>query len=314
MRAANPSKPSRCRPAQQPKPYPPPLGSHDRCNSPPHAISRFDAYRSIVEDGRKQGQGSRSSATEALDPTAGRASRRPPGLRARASVCGPRFLYRDVRLKGLTNELTNLSNVDYARRTSRIGVLGELARGNPCPPIARPSGEVGKSVTLKVPLRRLWRSVILVGGIALAPVLAGCTYGTSDAGPSGNTSSEAVAPGESSPVPSAAFSLPDALAAPVDVGKGEQKITELSSQTKGTSFGPLNLGGKTVVYLRCAGDGTLTFKLEGVGQFPLPCTKETEPHGTRNVFDTRQIPQATASVESSPGQIWAIGVYSEPIP
>ncbi len=155
----------------------------------------------------------------------------------------------------------------------------------------------------------------LLSAGTLALLIGGCT-GTSPApGPAdGFTFSSPATTLEATPTPSPEFTLPKDLPAPVDVGAGEQKITELASQTQGASFGPMTLGGKTVVYLRCAGSGSLVFEMKGVGRFPMPCEKDSEPHGTRNVFDTRLIQQTTASVESSPGQIWSLGVYSEPIP
>lgn len=159
------------------------------------------------------------------------------------------------------------------------------------------------------------RTAIFLSGIALTLLLGGCTYDSRNAdsyttpssgGPDASTDTKTV--------PSADFSLPKELPAPTDVGEGEKKITELASQTQGASLGPMTLSKKTVVYIRCAGDGSLIFDMKGVGRFPLPCLRESDTHGTRNVFDTRMVQQTTASVESSPGQIWSIGIYSEPIP
>lgn len=148
---------------------------------------------------------------------------------------------------------------------------------------------------------------------SLAFLAGGCTYTSAAPGPdNGSTSRNPGSTLEATPAPD--FALPKDLPAPADIGAGEKKIMELASQTQGASFGPMTLGGKTVVYIRCAGSGSLVFEMQGVGRFSALCEAERAPHGTRNVFDTRFIPQATAIVESSPGQIWSLGVYSEPIP
>lgn len=91
-------------------------------------------------------------------------------------------------------------------------------------------------------------------------------------------------------------------------------LLELASQTQSASFGPTALSGKTVVYIRCAGSGSLVFELKGIGRLSAPCAAESAPHGTRNVYDTRLVSHTTAVVESSPGQIWSLGIYSEPVP
>jgi hypothetical protein len=67
------------RPATATKPYPPPPGSHDptTATEPPVTTIRTATKK---RRRRRQGQGLRSHATEALDPTAGRASGRPKAL------------------------------------------------------------------------------------------------------------------------------------------------------------------------------------------------------------------------------------------
>lgn len=110
------------------------------------------------------------------------------------------------------------------------------------------------------------------------------------------------------------FILPEELPAPSDPGAGENKIVELTSQTQGASFGPLTLDSGTVVYIKCAGGGSLVLELTNVGRVTTPCENSGDPRGTRHVFDTRLVHQTPASVESSPGQIWSLGVYAAPVP
>ncbi|QYF91111.1 hypothetical protein [Arthrobacter sp. PAMC25284] len=151
------------------------------------------------------------------------------------------------------------------------------------------------------------------GTIVLVLAVGGCTYKDAVQAPtSGAAASGSVSTPEAAPT--AEFVIPAQLPAPIDVGANEDQIAELGSQTRGANIGPLTLGSTTVVYVRCAGGGSLTFELDGVGRSVLPCEAVAEPRGTRNVFDTRLAPQTTATVESSPGQIWSLGVYSEPTP
>ncbi len=151
------------------------------------------------------------------------------------------------------------------------------------------------------------------GTLGMALAVGGCT--TTVPAPA-----QASIPGASSPDSTrsiwtaAEFVLPADLPAPSDVGAGETRIAELGSQRQGAVLGPLTLGGKTVVYLRCSGTGALTFDMQGVGRFPLPCEEDAQPRGIRSVFDTRLVQQATVTVDSGPGHIWSLGVYSEPIP
>ncbi len=116
------------------------------------------------------------------------------------------------------------------------------------------------------------------------------------------------------PEPKPAFSLPDSLSAPTDVGSDETLLFDVDSQKEGATYGPVPTGAKTVVYLRCAGAGSVTFEMTDVGSFQMPCEQDGVAHGTRNLFDTRHTENPTFSVQSTPDQIWSIGTYSEPVP
>ncbi|MFI5086082.1 MAG: hypothetical protein ACHP7K_09145 [Actinomycetales bacterium] len=114
--------------------------------------------------------------------------------------------------------------------------------------------------------------------------------------------------------PARSFRAPTFLAAAGDVGTDETLLFEAGSQTQSATYGPVVTEAKTVVYLRCAGSGSMSFRMKDVGSLVMPCEENGAPHGTRNVFDTRWANNPTFSVASAPGQIWSIGVYDEPVP
>lgn len=142
--------------------------------------------------------------------------------------------------------------------------------------------------------------------------LVACTSDETPESISTNTEQQTSASTDAKPDPT--FSLPSALLATTDVSADEKLLLEKSSQKMGGTYGPLAVEAKTVVYLRCAGDGTVTFEMKGFDSFPRPCEQDGVAHGTRNVFDTRHVKNATFSVQSSSDQMWSIGIYSKPVP
>ena len=112
----------------------------------------------------------------------------------------------------------------------------------------------------------------------------------------------------------ATFTLPASLKAPAEAGPDEQLLFQTSSQTESASYGPVATKAKTVLYIRCAGSGSINFRMQDVVTFVVPCEKDGVAHGMRNLFDTRFVKNPNFSVDSSPGQIWSLGIYSEPVP
>lgn len=144
--------------------------------------------------------------------------------------------------------------------------------------------------------------------------LTSCTSGGSQKPSSSDSDHSTTAVTSADAQSSPTFSLPAALAAATDVGPGEKLLFQKSSQKEPATYGPVATEAKTVVYLRCAGSGSVNFSMKEVGSFPMPCEEDGVAHGTRNVFDTRSAKNPTFSVSSRPGQIWSIGIYSEPMP
>ncbi|MGO4383387.1 hypothetical protein [Specibacter sp. RAF43] len=150
------------------------------------------------------------------------------------------------------------------------------------------------------------------GMIVFLLSVTACTGSTQEPLVSNNPGPTMVSSAEPQPTP--IFTPPSTLPAATDVGQGEKLLFQKSSQKLSATYGPVATEAKTIVYLRCAGDGTVKFELKGVGAYPMPCEESADTHGTRNVFDTRYVKNPTFSVDSLPGQIWSVGIYSEPVP
>ncbi len=148
-----------------------------------------------------------------------------------------------------------------------------------------------------------------LGATLLLMSVAACTSGV---GPERETTIQPTA-GSSPGQPESTTSLPDSLPAPTDVGPDEELLFHIGSQKGSASYGPVPTKQRTVVYLRCAGDGAVTFEMKAVSSFSVPCEQDGVLHGTRNVFDTWHVKDPVFSVQSAPGQIWSIGIYSEPV-
>lgn len=56
----------------------------------------------------------------------------------------------------------------------------------------------------------------------------------------------------------------------------------------------------------------LQLKIDTVGDFPIPCSSESEPLPIANSFTVAHVENYVIDVESAPGQVWAATVAVDP--
>jgi hypothetical protein len=160
LRAANPSKPSHKCPAQQPKPYPPPLGSNDTTTATEPPVNTI---RTATKRRRRQDRARVSGALRrrALDPTAGRASGRPITDWSAAQIRGLDTVDRSRRLRVLLPRVYLLAGFSFEGvRTWVYGVFsGNVRRpaiGDSIPMAGQPEARKPLTAEQLVKLEQAW--------------------------------------------------------------------------------------------------------------------------------------------------------------
>jgi hypothetical protein len=118
-------------------------------------------------------------------------------------------------------------------------------------------------------------------------------------------------PATETPIASRSPEVPVLALPPLSLPTNETVLVALENQHGLTTRGPYRRTTDSIaVYFNCAGAGTATVSIDGVGSFPLACGP-SGAEGVKNVFDVRYVDTVRLEVDAPDTALWSLGVTGD---